>query len=320
MSRLRLISYGPTREQEARWGPHGRFRGKLLGEAPLVARFENASIADVGLCRFRAIGALRTEPIGIKHAERYVQIILQLKETSRFERGSHSVALAPHQWLMVDDAKPCAGTIADGTEALIVMVPRTKLARNNDVLDDATMRPFPSNFGIGKIVWQFIHSVYDEVSHLESRNEPGVVDTMSNLVRLAIAEFSGYPCTSSLTQVLRHRIKAHVLMHLRDPELDLDHIAAELNCSKRYLHKAFELEGVSIWDYIWHLRLDRCRNELCDPNGSGQSITDLAFSWGFSNSAHFSTAFKERFGIPPSLYRSGSRRELNMSSAAQTRA
>lgn len=320
MSLLRLISYGPTREQEACWGPHDRFRGRLIGDAQLVTSYEYANIADMGLCRFRATGALRTEPIGIKHAERYVQLILQLKKTTYFERDAHSVALAPRQWMIVDDGKPCAGAVSDGAEALIVMVPRTKLARNNDVLDDATMRPFPSDFGIGKLVWQFIHSIYDEVCHLEPRSESGVVDTMSHFVQLAMEEFSGAPCTSSLTQVLRDRIKARVMMHLRDPELDLDHIAAGLNCSKRYLHKAFELEGVSLWDYIWHLRLDRCRDELCDPNGRGKSITDVAFSWGFNNSAHFSAAFKERFGISPSSCRSDRHRELNMSSTAATRA
>ena len=307
MSLLHLISYGPTREQEACWGPHGRFRGRLIGDAPLVA-LAYANIADMGLCRFRTTGALRTEPIGIKQAERYVQIILQLKGITYFERDAHSVALTPRQWMIVDDGKPCAGAVSDGTEALIVMVPRTKLARNNDVLDDATMRPFPGDFGIGKLVWQFIHSLYDEVCHLEPRSEPGVVDTMSHFVRLAMEEFSGAPCASTLTQVLRDRIKAHVMMHLRDSALDLDHIAARLHCSKRYLHKAFELEGVSLWDYIWHLRLDRCRDELCDPNGRGKSITDVAFSWGFSNSAHFSTAFKERFGISPSSCRSDRRR------------
>jgi AraC-like DNA-binding protein len=34
-----------------------------------------------------------------------------------------------------------------------------------------------------------------------------------------------------------------------------------------------------------------------------KSITQIAFSWGFNNAAHFSRCFKTRFGATPSDYR-----------------
>ena len=84
-----------------------------------------------------------------------------------------------------------------------------------------------------------------------------------------------------------------------------EQIAATLNCSKRYLHKVFEVEGVSISDYIWRLRLDHCREDLVNSACHAKSITDIAFSWGFNSSAHFSTAFKDRFGFSPRYCREG---------------
>ena len=33
------------------------------------------------------------------------------------------------------------------------------------------------------------------------------------------------------------------------------------------------------------------------------SITQIAFSYGFNNAAHFSRKFKERYGAPPKEYR-----------------
>ena len=33
----------------------------------------------------------------------------------------------------------------------------------------------------------------------------------------------------------------------------------------------------------------------------GKNLTDAAYSSGFSSSAHLSTAFKEMFGLPPSV-------------------
>ena len=36
-----------------------------------------------------------------------------------------------------------------------------------------------------------------------------------------------------------------------------------------------------------------------EANG-GKTITDVAFSWGFSSSSHFSRVFRNYFGIAPS--------------------
>jgi AraC-like DNA-binding protein len=44
--------------------------------------------------------------------------------------------------------------------------------------------------------------------------------------------------------------------------------------------------------------LQNCRHEL-EMHG-GKTITDVAFSWGFSSSSHFSRVFRKYFGIVPS--------------------
>jgi AraC-like DNA-binding protein len=44
--------------------------------------------------------------------------------------------------------------------------------------------------------------------------------------------------------------------------------------------------------------LQNCRQEL-EAQG-GKTITDVAFSWGFSSSSHFSRVFRKYFGIVPS--------------------
>jgi len=44
--------------------------------------------------------------------------------------------------------------------------------------------------------------------------------------------------------------------------------------------------------------LQHCRQEL-ETHG-GKTITDVAYSWGFSSSSHFSRVFRKYFGIVPS--------------------
>ena len=56
--------------------------------------------------------------------------------------------------------------------------------------------------------------------------------------------------------------------------------------------------GTTVSDYIWQARLQNCRQEL--EAHAGTTITDVAFSWGFSSSSHFSRVFRKYFGVVPS--------------------
>jgi AraC-like DNA-binding protein len=94
------------------------------------------------------------------------------------------------------------------------------------------------------------------------------------------------------------RAQFFIREHLRDPDLSIDQISAALGCTKRYLHMLFSDRGTTISDYIRHARLQNCRQEL--ETQAGKSVTDVAFSWGFSSSSHFSRVFREHFGVVPS--------------------
>lgn len=102
---------------------------------------------------------------------------------------------------------------------------------------------------------------------------------------------------------MRERRRAAVLefieRNLADPALGVTMIAQALGCSSRTLHKLFEGEANTLARIIWNRRLDRCRSELTDPAFAARSITDIAHFWGFSDSQHFSRAFKARFGRTP---------------------
>ena len=94
------------------------------------------------------------------------------------------------------------------------------------------------------------------------------------------------------------RAQGFIREHLRDPDLCIDQISTALGCTKRYLHMLFSDRGMTVSDYIWQARLQHCRQEL--ETQAGKTITDVAFSWGFSSSSHFSRVFRKYFGIVPS--------------------
>jgi AraC-like DNA-binding protein len=91
--------------------------------------------------------------------------------------------------------------------------------------------------------------------------------------------------------------------HLADPNLKPAAIASELKMSTRNLARLFANRGTTVERAIWSERLAAARRDLLDPRLSDHSVTAIAFSWGFSDTAHFSRSFSKSYGRPPSVYR-----------------
>jgi AraC-like DNA-binding protein len=101
----------------------------------------------------------------------------------------------------------------------------------------------------------------------------------------------------------RQRIHNYVLTHLAEQALSVESIAHAIGLSPRHVHRLYAGRGMPLMRWIWAERLDRCRAELTATDGR-QPISAVAYAWGFSDPAHFSRAFRQRFGISPRAVRS----------------
>lgn len=99
------------------------------------------------------------------------------------------------------------------------------------------------------------------------------------------------------------RILQFVEQNLSDPELSIETIAKQVSLSTRYLHQIFEEDSAPLMKQIWAKRLDNCRKDIMSTSKRNVSVSSIAYHWGFSNTAHFSRAFRARFGIAPSELR-----------------
>lgn len=104
---------------------------------------------------------------------------------------------------------------------------------------------------------------------------------------------------------LLERIFQTIEMRLSDPNLNYQQIASEHGISPRYLQKLFESTDDSFGHYVKVRRLERCRLDLRSPLHVQKSISDILFQWGFNDSASFSRAFREQYGVSPREYRKG---------------
>ena len=90
------------------------------------------------------------------------------------------------------------------------------------------------------------------------------------------------------------------------PDLTSASAAAALGISVRQLHRLFEPSGSSFARYVLRQRLLRCRDTIAGATGTGRSVVDIAFGWGFNSMATFYRAFAGEFGGAPAVLRTAS--------------
>jgi len=95
-----------------------------------------------------------------------------------------------------------------------------------------------------------------------------------------------------------------VQQHLADPELSVGSIAQAVGLSVAHVHRLLRKgEDGPLAHFIWGQRLEACKRRLADPAAAGRSVSEIAFGLGFSDAAHFSRAFRARFGASPRQWR-----------------
>ena len=86
-----------------------------------------------------------------------------------------------------------------------------------------------------------------------------------------------------------------------DSDLTLTQLAAESGYSRTHFLRMFRgATGQSPHRYLLELRLKKAASMLASRS---LSLMDIALACGFSSHAHFSTAFRSRFGLSPSAFR-----------------
>ena len=92
--------------------------------------------------------------------------------------------------------------------------------------------------------------------------------------------------------------------HRADQHLSVGSVAQAVGLSVAHLHRLFrQCEEQPLAHYVWAERLEACKRLLADPAAAGRSVSEIAFGLGFNDAAHFSRAFRARFGASPREWR-----------------
>jgi AraC-like DNA-binding protein len=221
---------------------------------------------------------------------------------------------APGGWLLYDPTRPYTVTNHHDIDQVILRIPRARLfdgkfSRLPSAFAGDPRHANPAHSNMAKVVASFVWSCTGDAAALTAGTADYLAETAVGLVRCQLnAEAGQRTPEQGMPDMLRRRAKQYILTHLADPDLSIERVAAAMGCTKRYLHMAFEAEGTTLQRLIRRLRVERCREALADAEQTGRSVSDIAFDWGFNNSAHFCRTFKAQVGTSPTRFR---RADLN---------
>ena len=232
----------------------------------------------------------------------FVKILFQTYGISHFEQGGRRIELMPGDCLAYDVSCPHTIVSPSLTRHEVVIVPKELLRERGFNFSKMSACKLSARDGTGRIAHDLVHAAFDEAAKLSANSAVGVADSLIDLLLLPLRE-ADTTFDRVGPEAMYVRAQAYIREHLRDPDLSIDRISAALGCTKRYLHMLFSERGMTVSDYIWRARLQHCRQEL--ETHAGKTITDVAFSWGFSSSSHFSRVFRKCYGVVPSAIHKG---------------
>ena len=96
------------------------------------------------------------------------------------------------------------------------------------------------------------------------------------------------------------RVRKVVLEELANPDLSVEYIAREIGVSRSHLQRRLKVAAnMNPSEYI---RKERMHHAAMMLSGKEVSVSEVAYATGFTTLSHFSTCFREYFGVSPTRY------------------
>ncbi|MFT3817484.1 MAG: helix-turn-helix domain-containing protein [Rubrivivax sp.] len=234
--------------------------------------------------------------------EDYFLVSIQSQGRGRVSQDGRDALLQPGDFALYDSTRPYTLSFDGDFQQYVLMLPgpalRTAL-RDTEALTATTVT---GQRGAGHLMIGMIRTLVADIRTLAPESAAAVADSVTQIL---VAGLAALPAArrEALPQVRafhREQVRALVRQRLRDPALTVTDISCQLRLSPSTLHRAWAGEACSLSDWIWAQRLDAALRDLCDPAQAARNVSQIAYSWGFNDAAHFSRAFRARFGCAPS--------------------
>ncbi|MFV0282444.1 MAG: helix-turn-helix domain-containing protein [Castellaniella sp.] len=247
----------------------------------------------------------RTRVLANRSESAQYKFSVQISGRTLIAQDGHSAELDPGDWGVYDTSRPYEVSEEPGAHFLVLQIPAHVLSAWEPMIQSQLGRRFGSSHGGARVAMDALRALIAQGQALGPDLAFEVSSTVMRLFALSLGEHADGGGVSSLEEVRQGQLRVilrHVHEHLHDSGMSAETLAQRFRMSRRYLYKLFASRGLTPADYILGARLERCRDLLGDPACTRQ-IGELAYAHGFLDTSAFSHAFRRRFGMSPSEWR-----------------
>lgn len=280
----------------------GRWETKSMNSDDFSASVKSSDVGNLKVveCFCDPCAGHRTASTVRQSDEETLAIQLVLSGRESMVLGEQCATLEPGDLFLWDTSQPMTFQVEEKLHKISVVFP---LQRFRDWMSNG-WKTSPRHIKAGSPTSVLLRSFMMDLANI-SHTEETFSDSALIEAALALYASRGRNGLSqpSLKASQLEFVKSYIRKHLNDPKLSLSKIAKSNSMSLRNLHWLFEEENQTAWKFVLSERLTECCKDLSNPLMTGRSITDIAFSWGFSDPAYFSKVFKTEFGESPRAFR-----------------
>ncbi len=183
--------------------------------------------------------------------------------------------------------------VTDHTDSIIAFISVSGYA---DPSSDSYIEKTAERFSIPKArLYDTYRSLKSEVP--DKKQVDTLITPLCNMLELMYIKNSNEPKRHcSLTEQVIFYLK-----RFRTQKISSEDICNEFGCSRSHLSHTFNRDtGTTIREYLTALRIEDAKNLL---KHSKLTVTEIAYSVGFSDSNYFSNVFKRNIGMSPRDWR-----------------
>ncbi|HEC01610.1 MAG TPA: helix-turn-helix domain-containing protein [Sphingomonadales bacterium] len=215
------------------------------------------------------------------------------------EQQGRSFSFGPGQFCLLDYSREVTIAQTDAQKGILFKIPRYMLEHRIADPQAACGVVINGHKGIAKVTLNFLKSIATE-QNFTRQEYLAVCQQLLDLFALSLQSNVDFHMseTTARTATLRH-MKSFIQENISNETLGTPMIALNFGMSPRYVQKLFKSADLSIAGYINDRRLELARVMLLSPLHQQKTITEIAFSSGFSSSSYFSRSFRQKFDVSP---------------------
>ncbi|MBW9462318.1 MULTISPECIES: transcriptional regulator FeaR [Kluyvera] len=224
--------------------------------------------------------------------------VFQLAGQANIEQDDRQVRLETGDMTLIDASRPCSILWQQTSRQVSLLLPRQLLESQLRGSGISVATRLDKSLPMVQLSQRLLHESMSSPQLSASESE-AALDAMVCLLRPMLHQQEVAP---SRREKQFQKIMALIDDAIQEEHLRPEWLADETGMSVRSLYRLFADKGLVVAQYIKNRRLDLCAKAL-QSAPDDEKLAGIGYRWGFSDHSHFSTAFKQRFGVSPGEYR-----------------